>query len=78
MPYIASHFREYKESLRLQRTVDSVYKCPQREVNGNSKPPIPPEPVPVSLHITFKHQNASVLTNSLILRSQRAHLRIAK
>lgn len=28
--------REYKESLRLQRTVDSVYKCPTKEPNQST------------------------------------------
>ncbi|XP_065207761.1 leucine-rich repeat and calponin homology domain-containing protein isoform X2 [Planococcus citri] len=50
-------YREYKESLRQQRTVDSVYKCSQRELsNGNSKSPIlqesVPIPVPVSVPVT--------------------------
>jgi len=36
-----SRFREYKESLRLQRTVDSIYKCPTKETVTNLKSSVP-------------------------------------
>lgn len=41
-------YRQYKESLRQQRTVDGVYKCPQKEVPNFVKPAVVVELAPVS------------------------------